>query len=176
MRISLTLTAMTLLSACAMSGEGPAGATAATEPAAIATLRDAQGAEKGTVTITAAGADMLRVAVAATGLPSGPHAFHIHTIGLCEAPGFTTAGGHWNPAMRQHGADNPMGAHAGDMPNLNVGGDGRASATATVPGTLDALLDSDGAAAMIHAAADDYKTDPTGNAGARLACGVLTRR
>ena len=113
-------------------------------------------------------------------LPPGTHALHVHTTGRCEAPGFMSAGGHFNPAMKQHGKDNPMGAHAGDLPNFDVDASGKAQVTVMAMGvTLGegpySLFHTGGTALMVHAAADDYKTDPTGNAGARLACAVVEK-
>jgi len=110
------------------------------------------------------------------GLTPGVHGIHIHAVGRCEPP-FQTAGGHWNPLMRKHGVENPDGPHAGDMQNIVVGSDGTATVSVTTPmGTLrgaNGLLDTDGASVVVHAAADDYKTDPSGNSGARVACGVV---
>ncbi|MFX5252908.1 superoxide dismutase family protein, partial [Acinetobacter baumannii] len=84
-------------------------------------------------------------------------------MGKCEAPGFTTAGGHWNPTMHQHGKLNPMGPHQGDLPNLVGGADGRGTLTVTIAGaTLEGLMDADGGAIVIHEKADDLKTDPSG--------------
>lgn len=140
---------------------------------AIADIVDGQGQTRGKATLMQA-KDGIHVDVRGVGLPAGMHAVHIHTIGTCTGPDFTSAGGHWNPAMKKHGHDNPEGAHMGDMPNMSVVADGTGTLMFTIrDGTIDALLDADGAAVVIHAAADDYKTDPTGNAGARLACGVL---
>jgi len=145
---------------------------------ARATLLDAAGATRGTATIsrTAGG---LRLVVEGVALPQGAHGMHIHGVGRCEAPGFTTAGPHWNPAGKMHGRDAPGGAHMGDLPNLIVGTDGRGRAEATIAdgqltGGSMPLLDPDGAAIVIHATADDYRTDPAGNSGARIACGVFT--
>jgi Cu-Zn family superoxide dismutase len=121
----------------------------------------------------------VRVRVEAAGLAPGAYGAHIHTTGRCEAPGFTTAGPHWNPTAQQHGKDNPAGMHKGDLPNLLVGTDRRGSFEYTIPGAAlggrggNALLDADGAAIVIHAKADDYRTDPSGNSGDRIACGVL---
>jgi Cu-Zn family superoxide dismutase len=107
-------------------------------------------------------------------MPTGTHGAHIHTSGRCEGPDFMTAGGHWNPAGTQHGSLNPAGPHDGDLPNIIIGTDGRGTLGVTVAGgTLDGLLDADGAAMVIHAAADDMTTDPSGNSGARIACGVF---
>ena len=121
----------------------------------------------------------LRITATAAGLPPGPHGFHVHTTGKCDAPGFTTAGGHLNPMGKMHGTDNPMGSHLGDLPNLIVRADGTASLSRRLSGdaaTLtSALFDADGTAIVVHAGPDDYKTDPSGNSGARIACGVLTK-
>jgi len=144
---------------------------------AVAELLDGQGQSKGKATITQT-KDGLQVDVKAMGLPAGVHAVHLHTTGTCTGPDFTSAGGHWNPGKKQHGHDNPAGAHMGDMPNMTVGADGTGELKTVVAGAMltggDApLLDADGAAVVVHASADDYKSDPTGNAGGRLACGVV---
>jgi len=117
----------------------------------------------------------------ASGLPHGIHGVHVHGVGRCDAPDFASAGAHWNPAGRKHGANNPAGPHAGDMPNVEVAANGVLGTTLTLPnanlfapaGSAGALLDADGAALVIHAAADDYMTDPSGNSGARIACAVI---
>lgn len=119
--------------------------------------------------------------IEAGGLPHGVHGLHVHSVGRCDGPDFTSAGPHWNPAGHQHGFSNPQGPHAGDLNNVTVAANGVLSATVTLanadltapsaaPG---ALLDSDGAALVLHAAADDYATDPAGNSGPRIACAVL---
>ena len=116
----------------------------------------------------------IRVMVETHGLPKGAHGTHVHTVGKCDAPDFASAGGHWNPTGHQHGKENPMGPHAGDMPNLQVGEDGTDRTIFTLPGgTFQGLMDEDGAALVVHANADDYKTDPSGNSGGRIACGVF---
>jgi Cu-Zn family superoxide dismutase len=122
--------------------------------------------------------DSIRLRVDAMGMRAGTYAVHIHTTGRCDAPDFTTAGPHWNPTGQMHGRNNPQGMHKGDLPNLAVGTDGRGSFEVTIPGaSLDrganALLDGDGSTVVIHAGPDDYRTDPSGNSGARIACGVL---
>lgn len=120
----------------------------------------------------------LRVTVSATGMPPGPHGFHLHTAGRCEAPDFTSAGGHLNPDNRKHGSLAEGGAHLGDLPNLQIGANGSGTATEIVPGGASALgniFDGDGTAIIVHANPDDYRTDPTGNAGGRVACGVFNR-
>lgn len=116
----------------------------------------------------------LRVIVDVMGLPPGDHGAHVHMTGKCDAPDFSSAGGHWNPAGHQHGAKNPAGPHAGDLPNLEVGSNGRGHLVFTLPGgTYEGLMDEDGAAIVIHAKADDLMTDPSGNSGGRIACGVF---
>lgn len=166
------------VSGCATSGAGDGASASAPGPAATpngasAVLRMADGTEVGRAVATEVGGGV-RVSVDASKLPPGPHGVHVHAVGRCDGPDFTTAGAHWNPAAKQHGAQNPMGPHAGDLPNLPIGADGRGSVTFTLPaGTLPGLMDADGAAFVIHAAADDLKTDPSGNSGARIACGVF---
>ena len=120
----------------------------------------------------------LHVVVSATGLKPGVHGVHVHTVGTCTAPDFASAGPHWNPTAKQHGTANPQGSHLGDLPNLIVdpNGGGMIDAVihgATLTGGTNPVLDADGAAVVIHAAADDYKTDPSGASGGRIACGVL---
>jgi Cu-Zn family superoxide dismutase len=119
--------------------------------------------------------------IEARGLPHGIHGLHVHAVGRCDPPDFASAGGHWNPAAKKHGMNNPQGPHAGDLPNVEVAANGVLGATVTLPGasltappgTPGALLDADGAALVLHAKADDYATDPSGNSGARIACAAL---
>ena len=112
--------------------------------------------------------------ISASGLPHGLHGIHVHAVGRCEAPKFESAGGHWNPAQRHHGLSNPQGPHAGDLPNVTVSSSGSVSETLVAAHASFAdLADADGSALVIHAAADDYMTDPSGNSGARIACAVL---
>jgi Cu-Zn family superoxide dismutase len=146
-------------------------------PSATADLRDARGRSIGTATITQIG-DGIRLAVEGSNLPGGAHGIHIHQVGVCAAPDFMSAGPHWNPASRQHGKDNPAGMHSGDLPNILIGTNGLGSLEYTIPSTLLSggtrpVLDGDGAALVVHATADDYRTDPSGNSGARIACGVF---
>jgi Cu-Zn family superoxide dismutase len=147
---------------------------------ARAELRNAAGQTVGTATFTQIG-NALRVLIEVQGLPPGAKAVHVHAVGRCEGPGFNSAGDHFNPMNRQHGALNPVGPHAGDLPNLTVGNDGRGRLESTTElmtllSGAATILDGDGSALIVHAAPDDFKTDPTGNAGARLACGVIVRK
>ena len=167
----LTLLLLPLLSGCA-----------AIEPegGAPMPLIGASGQQIGTVRAwqTAGGVSFR---IDASGLPHGIHALHVHAVGRCDPPGFDSAGAHWNPASRRHGINNPQGPHAGDLPNVEVAANGVIGATVTLPGASlltppgvpGALLDADGAALVVHAHADDYVTDPSGNSGGRIACAVL---
>jgi Cu-Zn family superoxide dismutase len=140
---------------------------------------NAKGEKIGTATLTQV-AGGVRVEIAIANLRPGRHALHIHTTGRCDVPDFMSAGKHFNPGGKQHGRDNPLGAHAGDLPNFDADSQGRGRATVTAMGVTlgegaNSLFHPGGTALMVHAAADDYKTDPTGNAGSRLACGVIQR-
>jgi Cu-Zn family superoxide dismutase len=153
----------------------PANVAATT---AIATIRDASGKQVGTANLIDTYSGVL-ITGEVSGLGLGAHGFHVHAIGKCEAP-FTSAGGHFNPAGRQHGYRNAMGPHLGDLPNLETPAAGSLKFEDLLPGVTlkgtNALLDADGAAIVIHAGRDDYTTDPAGNAGGRIACGVITQR
>ncbi len=150
----------------------------AQQAGATAELRDSNGQSIGTATFSQVSGGV-QVAGTFRGLPPGEHGIHVHEIGRCDPPDFMSAGGHFNPTGRQHGLQNPQGAHVGDIPNLTVGADGTGSITATFQGAVlgagpTSFLDADGSALVIHANADDEVTDPTGNSGGRIACGLLT--
>jgi Cu-Zn family superoxide dismutase len=108
---------------------------------------------------------------------AGTYGMHLHAVGKCEAPDFTSAGPHWNPKMKQHGRDNPMGAHDGDLPNVDAAADRKVTLEYKLADFMlsgpAGLLDADGGALVIHEKADDYKTDPSGNSGKRILCGVF---
>jgi Cu-Zn family superoxide dismutase len=156
----------------------PAAVSTIGPPRLAADLRDAQGRVRARATAESSG-DSLRVRVEAAGMTPGSYGAHLHTTGRCDAPGFASAGPHWNPTAQKHGKDNPAGMHKGDLPNLLVGTDGRGSFEYTIPnaglsGMLpNRLIDADGASVVVHEKADDFRTDPSGNSGARIACGVL---
>lgn len=166
--------ALGLASVALVAGGGCAAQQAGSAPPMVmGDLKTGTGANAGHAMITQTGAG-LEVMVDVVGLPAGEHGAHIHMTGKCDGPDFTTAGGHWNPTAMHHGSMNPQGPHQGDLPNLTVGADGKGSLSFTIPGgTVAGLMDTDGAALVIHAAADDLKTDPSGNSGARIACAVL---
>ena len=137
------------------------------------------GALLGTVTVSEDPAGLV-MNISAVGMPAGVHGIHLHEKGLCDGPKFESAGGHWNPAAKKHGRDNPAGAHAGDLANLTVAADGTATVSIPVAGAMMAsgpmmLADADGTALVIHAKADDYKTDPSGASGDRVACAVIAK-
>lgn len=160
------------LSSCATIQELP------TRIVARATLATLAGTTAGGAVLAQVG-DRLTLTLALKGLPDGIHGAHIHTAGRCDGTAFANAGSHLNPLGRMHGTQNPKGSHMGDMPNIAIGADGNGTATILLidePSQVEsALFDSDGAAIVIHAGQDDYLTDPSGNSGGRIACGVLVR-
>ena len=168
------------VNACTASmDDAPAaqGAGVAAASTATAELKDKAGAAKGRATAQAMG-DGVHVTANLENVAPGSYAVHVHSVGTCTPPDFTSAGPHWNPEAKQHGKDNPAGPHKGDLPNVTIGADGRGTVSShvtgvTLTGGSNALLDADGAAVVLHAGVDDYRTDPTGNAGGRAACGVL---
>lgn len=170
----------TYLIAAAASVSLAACAAVPAPPAEIAhaDLVTADGKSAGRAYLTANG-DSVTLNVRAKGLTPGEHGIHLHAIGKCDAPAFTTAGGHLNPGMKMHGTMNPAGAHMGDMPNLSIQNSGDGAATVSLPGTTHeaepVIFDADGTAIVIHVGPDDYKTDPSGNSGGRIACGIFVR-
>ena len=151
------------------------------QPAAGATaeLRTPSGEIVGSAAFTEASGGV-NVRAQVRGLPPGAHGIHVHEMGKCDAPDFMSAGGHYNPTTKQHGLQNPQGHHGGDQPNLMVGADGSATFDAMLMGvTLGSgtasLFKTDGTALVIHANEDDQMTDPSGNSGGRIVCGVIAR-
>ena len=143
---------------------------------ARAELKDASGKTIGTATLDQTPRGVL-IDLTLTGAPEGTHGLHIHSVGKCDAP-FTTAGPHWNPTAHMHGLMTTAGGHAGDLPNVFVPAGGNLHTQILADGAqlsgATGILDADGAALVLHATADDYKSDPAGNAGARAACGVIS--
>jgi Cu-Zn family superoxide dismutase len=155
------------------------GCSQSPTPTAKATLVNAQGQKVGEATLTET-AGGVKIDLTVENLPPGPHAFHVHAKGVCTGPDFVSAGGHFNPFGKHHGLKNPQGPHAGDLPNLTVGPDGKGRATVvdtlvTLKEGGNSLFQPDGTSLVIHEKADDDLTDPAGNAGARIACGVISR-
>jgi len=168
---------------CAWLAASLAGALLLASPALAAdttsaVLKDANGTEVGKATLVATPSGTL-LTLELTAAPQGAHGFHIHTTGKCEPPDFASAGGHFNPDETKHGLMSPEGPHAGDMPNIHVPENGKLTVEVLNPlvtlSKESALLDEDGSALVLHADPDDYKSDPAGHAGGRIACGVITK-
>jgi len=171
-----------LLLISALLGFCAAAALADTAPkAAHANIMNAQGMQIGTAKLKAV-KDGVQISVKVAGLSAGDHGIHIHTVGKCEGPAFTTAGGHFNPTSAHHGMNNTMDPHphAGDLPNLKVAANGKGSATVVAKGVTlgdgaNSLFHDGGTSLVIHAKADDLMSDPSGNSGDRVACGVISK-
>lgn len=151
------------------------------DPAAKAVIVNTKGEKIGSASFTQEGPHVkLRVKV--KGLTQGLHGMHVHGVGKCEAPDFKSAGPHFNPHSKQHGLHNPLGSHSGDLPNLLANKKGKARLTAVIKGAnlqegaLDSLLKTEGTALVIHAGPDDEMSDPAGNSGDRIACGVIEKK
>lgn len=171
----IMLTATALLAGCTANQQ--LDGAAAAHGAVIAPLLKADGTPVGAATVLAVEGGRIAVAVTVYGMSPGKHGVHVHTTGAC-APSFAAAGGHWNPASMAHGLSDPTGQHAGDMPNIDVKADGTGTVTYTLAqgATLAGLLDADGSSFIVHAGEDDQRTDPSGNSGDRVACGVFVAR
>ena len=147
-------------------------------PAALARLADDKGQTVGSAVFAQEGGGV-RILLDVTGLAPGDHAVHIHDVGRCDPPAFESAGAHFNPTKAEHGTSNPRGPHAGDLPDVTVSADGKGHMEVTAKlVTLDkkvpaSLLDADGSAIVVHERADDKRTDPAGDSGPRIACGVI---
>jgi Cu-Zn family superoxide dismutase len=167
------------LAACGGGQARAPGSDAVEAPTATASLVDSSGTRVGVATFSDSGGTG-QLAVSVTGLTPGPHGMHIHENGTCAGPDFQSAGGHFNPDGKQHGRQNPAGPHAGDLPNLVVEDDGSADTTLSVAASLlgegpASMLGTQQRSLVIHADPDDEKTDPSGNSGARVVCGVIER-
>lgn len=144
----------------------------------VATLLNTKGEEIGEASFTET-EQGVKIEILAEHLPPGKHGTHIHEVGLCELPNFETAGGHLNPNKKEHGFDNPKGFHLGDLPNIEVDQFGKVNVALTIdeftlrPNEKNTLLDTNGSALIIHEDVDDYKTDPSGNSGERIACAAI---
>jgi Cu-Zn family superoxide dismutase len=175
MQLALTGLLATLVLAAACSHGVTGGLNP--KPFASGTFRNAAGDRVGLATLTDS-AGTVRLGVSASQLSPGPHGLHFHAQGTCTPPDFTSAGSHLNPDGRKHGRLNPEGPHLGDLPNLIAGSDGSADTSFTVAHDLAgsgarSLLQPGGTALVIHAKADDERTDPSGNSGDRVACAVI---
>src|SRR5262245_6410369 len=175
-RVLMPLMSGLLVVACMKSG-----ATTRTTPSSVtasATLRDQSGRQVGTATVTDSYAGVLLVGTI-NGIGVGAHGIHIHETGRCDPP-FTSAGGHFNPEKRKHGFKNPEGHHSGDLTNIDAPASGPLKFELLAAGVSltgsNPLLDADGAAIVVHGAGDDYNTDPAGNSGSRIVCGVIAAR
>jgi Cu-Zn family superoxide dismutase len=172
MQIGRLLISAAAAAALTLTTAAPGAAQSAT-----AALKNAQGGDVGTANLSQTPAGVL-IRLSVKGLPAGDHAFHVHAVGKCEPP-FTSAGGHFNPGNKKHGMEAADGYHAGDMPNLHVPQSGDLmvevlnAAITLDKGKPNSVYHSGGTSIVIHAAADDYKSDPAGNAGGRIACGVV---
>ncbi len=171
-----------LAAAACAGGAAPAPVSdvAPVTASAEAILMDSAGRTVGVATFLER-EDGVDIGVSVTGLPPGPHGLHIHERGVCEPPSFESAGGHFNPGGDAHGTEAQGGPHAGDLPNLIVGrhGTGRLSLhndRISLGSGDDGLLEGDGTALVVHAGADDYTSQPSGDAGGRIACGVIRER
>ncbi|MGN7386374.1 superoxide dismutase family protein [Sporosarcina sp. SAFN-015] len=146
--------------------------------AIVSPILNTEGKEIGEVTLVQE-TEGVMINVQAEDLSPGTHGIHIHETGVCTPPDFTSAGAHFNPTGKEHGFENPKGFHLGDLPNIEVAEDGKVSMSMTTgeitlkKGQENSILDKDGSAIVIHEKADDYKTDPAGNSGARIACAAI---
>jgi Cu-Zn family superoxide dismutase len=178
LRISFVFNVILMAALSTLLLAGAAAADQCSWPTAKAVFRNLEGAVVGSAVLTQTPSGVLIIADL-NGLAPGIHGFHIHAVGACDVP-FKSAGGHLNPAGRKHGYFSSEGIHAGDLPNITAGPDGKAhvealAASVTLGDGPNGLFDADGSSLVIHASADDYASDPAGNSGDRIACALITR-
>ncbi|WP_209349232.1 superoxide dismutase family protein [Pontixanthobacter sp. CEM42] len=179
-KVALAVGAASMTMACSPGSEDaesdPSATAAERTRLAYGNLALADGTEVGGVKLVAEG-DAVELVVAPSELPEGTRGFHLHQTGSCEGPDFKSAGGHLNPLGKTHGSESEGGSHVGDLPNLVLSEGSTELQTFSIEGSkaqiTDWIFDEDGTAVVIHAEPDDYKTDPSGAAGARIACAVL---
>lgn len=173
MRILLPILIIPALASCSTMQSGN---SVTVSEVVTADLARANGSWAGVATISKR-SDGVFLSLTGEAPTAGTFGMHLHAVGKCQGPDFTSAGPHWDPDSKQHGRDNPMGAHHGDLPNVDAAADRKLTLEYKLPDILlsgqGGLLDADGAALVIHEKADDYKTDPSGNSGKRIICGVF---
>jgi len=178
--VSILLATLVIAGGCSKNTNSKLPVSGESTKSVVVPIINTEGNEIGNVSFMESG-DGVTVSIQAEGLPPGVKGIHVHEKGVCTPPDFTSAGSHFNPTHKEHGFDNPKGFHLGDLPNIEVDASGKVSAEVTTaeftmkPGATNSILDSDGSALVIHEKADDYKTDPSGNSGVRIACAAITK-
>lgn len=177
--LAAALAVSTILAGCGVFGGGGSQGPSPRGSTARADLQTTSGESAGRATLTSTG-DGVFITAQLRNLPQGMHAIHLHAVGRCDRPDFNSAGGHANSTDREHGFLDENGEHDGDLPNINIRSDGTAVADlyttkVVLEGGDNALLDDDGSALVIHSGIDDYRSDPSGNSGPRIACGVIRK-